>query len=127
MAGRHMRSALARLVWGRAHSVLRPGLTVVEANQVAEARYHPGGYDGAVVLLCVGPPHNHLGWKRVLGQNLTIIELRRHSETDPRPHLVQDPYVRDVAGLLGGLLSDSVGRPGAGGDEVARPSAAHER
>ena len=65
-----------------------------------ELRYRPKPYPGRVVLICAGPPHNQVGWKRVATGGLTIVELQRVTPHQRTPHLTREPYVGALARTL---------------------------
>ena len=65
-----------------------------------EIRYRPKPYDGKVVLICAGRPHNQLGWNKVARLGLTIVQLPPFDESDETPHLTREPYVQGLARAL---------------------------
>ncbi len=71
-------------------------LSIADVNRLAEARYRPNTYDGPVVLYCVGRPHNHLGWRKVTGPKLKIVELASQPGVADDTHLVSEPYVGEL-------------------------------
>jgi amino acid adenylation domain-containing protein len=81
------------------------------ANHLAETRYRPRRYDRPVVLVCLGAPHNQLGWKRVARAGLRVVDLPGAPAEDDGtlPHLTRAPHVQDLAEALRSLLRETAG------------------
>jgi thioesterase domain-containing protein len=98
-----LRSALP---WGRGggRAAVTPEEQVMAANFQAEWGYRPGPCDVATVLIHAGPPHNQLGWRRVLGGNMRVVELPDdHADN----HLVEPPNVTKLAAVVRECLRDA--------------------
>lgn len=75
--------------------------------------YRPGRYDGNAVLFSLGRCGDFREWQRVTG-NLSLVRIR--SKTDPKqssnkPHLIEHPYVINLAEVLLKLLKPQTAAP----------------
>jgi thioesterase domain-containing protein len=87
-------------------SIRRPQApSILEINRKAQGRYQPQGYDGPVVLFCLGAPYNQLGWKSVALGDFKITQLPWNGAEVERPHLLQEPQVHDLAKAIDALLA----------------------
>ena len=85
----------------------RPDLR--QRNRNATARYRPSPYDGAMTLICVGPPHDQRGWTQMATGGCRFIELPPEGPLLDMPHLTQPPYVAPLAKAIRALLDETPG------------------
>jgi acyl carrier protein len=79
-------------------------LGVLERNKLAQARYTPRQYDGEIVLICPGPPHNQSGWAGVAAGGCLVIEIPLDGRPEQSPHLTREPYVDSLAAHISEFL-----------------------
>jgi hypothetical protein len=72
-----------------------------------EDRYRPQAYNGKMVLICHELRENQRGWSKVGGKNLRILQLDKQESPLRNPHLVEEPYVHDLASELSSLMADA--------------------
>lgn len=80
---------------------------VLAANNRALSRYRAKFYDAPAVVLCVGKPHNHLGWRRVIRKGLRFVALPATGMTEDDDHIVRPPHVENLAEALRELLREA--------------------
>jgi pimeloyl-ACP methyl ester carboxylesterase len=80
------------------------GLNVNERNIRAEAGYSPPEYDGELILICAGPPHNQRGWIGVASGGCRVIEVPVKGDPPTMPQLTLDPYVSPLAAHISELM-----------------------
>ena len=85
---------------------------VVAANARAWARYRPGPLEAPAVQICVGPPHNHLGWRKVIHPVPPIVSLPADGSDDQFSHIVLQPHVRHLADALRRVLREAERKSG---------------
>ena len=93
----------ARFIRARAQALGDHGtsrLIPTDAHKLAARRYRPRMYDGEIVLICPGAPHNQRGWERVAGQGMRTCEVRLDGGPHHPPHLIVEPYVDRLAALM---------------------------
>ncbi len=73
---------------------------ILAANNRAMSRYRAKSNDRPVVLFCIGQPHNHLGWRKVIRPNLRIASLPESGTEADNGHIVQPPHVGQLAAAL---------------------------
>jgi thioesterase domain-containing protein/acyl carrier protein len=89
----------------RRRSIWRPQApSILEINRKAQGLYQPKGYDGPVVLFCLGEPYNQLGWKSVALGDFNIAQLPWTAADSERPHLLQEPQVHDLVKAIDAIL-----------------------
>lgn len=81
-------------------------LTITDFHRQLEERYKPRTYGGKMTLICLDVRENQLGWKRIGRHGLKIVQLARQDSRFTDPHLIDQPYVRDLAAELRKLLGD---------------------
>ena len=88
-------------------SGLRQGsLRTVDYHKEVEKRYRPRAYGGNMTLVCLAVKENQLGWIKIGGRNLKIVQLADQDGGYSNPHLVHEPYVNSLADELSALLND---------------------
>jgi amino acid adenylation domain-containing protein len=87
---------------------------VVAANARAWARYRPRPLEAPAVQICVGPPHNHLGWRNVLWPGPRIVSLPADGSDLQFSHIVLPPHVGRLAGALREILREAEAHSRAG-------------
>ena len=84
----------------------RESLATVEYHQYLEDHYRPQAYKGRMVLVCLTVRENQLGWEKIGGRGLKIVQLTDYDIGYNNPHLVHEPYVQSLADELSKLLDD---------------------
>jgi aspartate racemase len=105
LARRQLRFGMARP--GQARSASSVQLQVLEASISAQERYRPKPYDGPVTLFSPGPPKGLSKWEGIMAQ-VQVVQLDG-ADIVRRPHLVQEPYVHELARILDEHLGDGAG------------------
>lgn len=59
-----------------------------------------------MTLVCLAVKENQLGWIKIGGRNLKIVQLADQDGGYSNPHLVHEPYVNSLADELSALLND---------------------
>jgi amino acid adenylation domain-containing protein len=72
----------------------------IDFHRLLERRYRPKRYPDAAILIYLTPRDNHSGWNSVCGEGLQLIQLLHQEQGSGNPHLVDEPFVRDLAELL---------------------------
>jgi thioesterase domain-containing protein/acyl carrier protein len=78
-----------------------------DVHHKVEDRYRPQAYNGKMVLICHELRENQRGWSKVGGKNLRILQLDKQESPLRNPHLVEEPYVHDLASELSSLMADA--------------------
>jgi hypothetical protein len=55
----------------------------------------------------VGKPHNHRGWKKVIGKDLTFVALPATGTSVDDDHITQPPHLDSLAKALREILMAS--------------------
>ncbi len=74
-----------------------------EARYFARAQFRLRPYDGPVTLFSAGLPDDRAEWQRAVDR-LHVVEMGGVLPSERRPHLVSEPYVRDLARRLRAAL-----------------------
>lgn len=80
-------------------------LGVRERHRSAMNSYKRRLFDGAMVLICPGPPTDQQGWIRMAKQGCEVIEMPLATPLDTAPHLTNAPYVTSLAEHITRLLA----------------------
>jgi thioesterase domain-containing protein len=88
----------------RAEGHPSPAQTVLLANTRALWRYRAQSYESPAIVFCVGTPHNHRGWKKVVGKGLQFVELPATGTNKDDDHIAQPPHVENLAKALREIL-----------------------
>ena len=59
-----------------------------------------------MTLVCISVKENQLGWKKIGGRGLRIVQLNDQDSGYSDPHLVHEPYVYSLANELTKLLNE---------------------
>jgi amino acid adenylation domain-containing protein len=102
--GRLGLQAIGRPLAGGASSLPRFLKRPDDTHRLAKARYRAQTYDGAIVLICVGSPHNQIGWEQMAGRGFQRVELAPVPGVDSETLLTAPPYAAELARTLRQLL-----------------------
>jgi len=97
---------LAKRVKGAELPSWQKSLKINEFHRKLEEGYKPQAYGAKMVLICLAVRENQLGWKKIGGQGLTIVQLRDQDSGVSNPHLIEEPYVQTLAEEMKKLLDD---------------------
>jgi amino acid adenylation domain-containing protein len=86
---------------------LPESLRLEDFHRLLEERYRLKHYSGPLSLICLQLRENQLEWKKSGGKYMQIIRLEQHSSPDDNPHMVNEPYVQELADRLKNLLGDN--------------------
>jgi len=104
--GQRLQIRLANPVRGSGSGLRQGSLRTVDYHKAVEKRYRPRAYGGNMTLICLAVKENQLGWKKIGGRALTIVRLTDQDGGYSNPHLVHEPYVKNLADEMSALLSD---------------------
>jgi hypothetical protein len=102
--GRLGLQAIGRPLAGGASSLPRFLKRPDDIHRLAKARYRAQTYDGAIVLICVGSPHNQIGWEQMAGRGFQRVELAPVPGVDSETLLTAPPHAAELARTLRQLL-----------------------
>ena len=102
---RRMQFGMARLLKKFRPRRWLESLDIVAFHQEIEKRYRPKEYGGCVALFCILMKDNQLPWKRIAKRGVKIVQLTIQESQLGNPHLVDDPYVSELASELTKLLN----------------------
>jgi amino acid adenylation domain-containing protein len=86
----------------------RNSFETTEFHRQLQERYRPRAYNGDMVLICVEVRKNQLGWKKIGGNGLKIVQLNRRDDEYGNFHLIEVPFVQSLADELNKLLEARV-------------------
>lgn len=76
-----------------------------DIHRLAEAKYRVTPYDGQVVSIVAGTPHNQAPWDDFAGDGLNLVQLPVVPNIDSDTHLTDAPYLTSLADALNRLLA----------------------
>jgi len=79
-------------------------LDIRKRHRAAMKTYKHRRFDGAMVLICPGPPTDQRGWIRMAKGGCEVIEVPVTTPFDEVPHLTEAPYVSILAEHIARLL-----------------------
>ena len=95
---------IARRSQGSNRQLRQELLRTTDFHWRIKERYRPRAYGGKMVLICLDVRENQLGWKKIGGRGLTIVQLNHQDSGHSNPHLIDEPYVQGLADELRNLL-----------------------
>ncbi len=94
----HLRSVTARLTRAPVNAA-----NEADARRRVREQYRPQPYDGPVTLYTSGAPDSRAKWQRILPA-LQVVEIHGTAIPGRRVHLTGEPYVGDLARMIGDAL-----------------------
>lgn len=76
-----------------------------DIHRLAEAKYRVTPYDGRVVSIVAGTPHNQAPWDNYAGGGLNLVRLPVVPNIDSDTHLTDAPYLTSLTDALNQLLA----------------------
>lgn len=81
-------------------SLARP----TDVHRLAEAKYRVRPYDGALVSIVVGEPHNQANWSEIARGGVTLVKLPPVPDVPADTHLTEQPHLAPLIEALDRLL-----------------------
>jgi len=75
-----------------------------DIHRLAEAEYQVTPYDGHIVSIVAGTPHNQAPWENFAGDGLSLVQLPVVLNVDSDVHLTDAPYLTSLTDALNSLL-----------------------
>jgi amino acid adenylation domain-containing protein len=75
-----------------------------DIHRLAEAKYHVTPYDGYLVSIVAGTPHNQAPWEKFAGDRFNLVQLPVVPNIDSDTHLTDAAYLTSLTDALNRLL-----------------------
>ncbi len=75
-----------------------------DIHRLAEAKYRARAFDGALVSIVVGEPHNQAGWSEIARGGVTLVKLPPVADVPADAHLTEPPHLAPLIEALDRLL-----------------------